>query len=128
MRRTVIEVIAMVVSAIKNCQKTGNTEWEQSHTKKLKSLVSEYLPHGSGLDGIVEVDIEKSSENKVVINIEYHHMDEMGGYDGWTNHSLTCTPSFIHGVDIRITGKDRNQLKEYLVDLFSEHLLKEVVL
>lgn len=128
MKRTVIEAVAMVISAIKNCQKTHNTEWEQSHTEKLESLVSEYLPHGSGLDGIVEVDIEKSTENKIIINVEYHHMDQMGGYDGWTNHSLICTPSFIHGVDIRVTGKDRNQIKEYLVDLFSEHLLKEVVL
>jgi hypothetical protein len=128
MKRTVIESLAFTIGAIKNCQKAGNTEWEQSHTEKLESLVSEYLPHGSGLDGIVEVDIDKSSENKVVINIEYHHMDEYGGYDGWTNHSLICTPSFIHGVDIRVTGKDRNDIKCYLEQIFHEHLSKEVVL
>jgi hypothetical protein len=126
MKRTVIESLALVVGAIQNCKKSNNTEWEQNHTEKLEQVVSEYLPHGSGLDGIVEVDIDKSSENKVVINIEYHHMDENGFYSGWTNHSIICTPSFIHGVDIRVTGVNKNDIKSYLEERFAEHLQREL--
>lgn len=44
--------------------------------------------------------------------------NENGMYDGWTQHSIIVRPSFVHGLDITITGKDRNQIKEYLHDVY----------
>jgi hypothetical protein len=91
----------------------------------IEYLVNEYLPHGSGLDGMVCVDLTRSKSNKIFIDVEYHHMNEVGMYDGWTNHSIVVTPTFF-GVDIRVTGKDRNSIKEYLADLFHSALMDEV--
>lgn len=75
------------------------------------------LPHGSGLDNGVSIDLNRSKSDKIVFNTEFHHMNENGYYDGWTSHSLIVTPKF-GGYDLRITGKNRNGIKEYLYDLF----------
>ncbi len=47
-------------------------------------------------------------------------MDENGYYCGWTEHNLIVTPSFKFGYDMRIPGKDKNQIKEYLYQIFGE--------
>ena len=122
---TVIEAIAVTVMAIKNCQKTGN-EFEESHKNKLQQLIEEYLPHGSGIDGEIGVDIDQSTPEKVVIYFEYHLMDENGCYVGWENYELKCTPSFIYGVDIKIKGKNKNDLKDYFYQLFHSALSEEL--
>jgi hypothetical protein len=53
-------------------------------------------------------------------------MDKTGMYDGWTNHSLIVKPSF-DGLNIRVTGRNKNYIKEYLADLFYEALTQEYV-
>lgn len=47
-------------------------------------------------------------------------------YDGWTDHTVIVTPSLRSGFDIRITGRDRNQTKEYLYEVF-DSALREVI-
>jgi len=57
-------------------------------------------------------------------------MNENGYYDGWTSHTVTVTPGW-NGPELRITGRDRNQIKDYLYDTFHyalcEQLSKEAV-
>lgn len=48
--------------------------------------IIEALPSGSGFDAGTR--IEKSSDFSVVFFTEYHHMNEMGYYDGWTKHTV----------------------------------------
>jgi hypothetical protein len=46
-------------------------------------------------------------------------MNEHGMYDGWTRHAITIRPTF-DGIDVRIGGRDRNGIKEYLADVYRE--------
>jgi hypothetical protein len=46
-------------------------------------------------------------------------MNEGGYYDGWTEHQVIITPSLQHGFDVRVTGQDRNEIKDYLAELFT---------
>jgi hypothetical protein len=91
----------------------------------VEKFVKEYLPSGSGLDGHIGIDYARSNDNRIVIDVEYHHMNEYGMYDGWTNHSIIIKPHFVWGFDLRVTGKDRNDIKEYLANLFTEALHEE---
>lgn len=77
------------------------------------------LPRGSGLDARVEVDEQKSSPSKIIIYLEYHHLNEGGYYDGWTRHKVTVIPCFINGYEMKVSGPNRNEIKTYLYDLFN---------
>jgi hypothetical protein len=75
----------------------------------------EKLPSGSGLDNGIHFNRELSSANKLVFNFSFHHMDEYGGYSGWTDHRMIIQPSFdTIGYSIKITGRDKNGIKDYL--------------
>ena len=80
-------------------------------------------PSGSGIDTGTELDLEATNENRIVFTCGFHHMDENGCYDGWTEHKILIKPTFA-GFDIRVTGRDRNQIKEYLADEFHNWLSK----
>jgi hypothetical protein len=45
-------------------------------------------------------------------------MDEHGHYDGWTEHKLIITLSLPNEFRLSITGRNRNQIKDYLYELF----------
>lgn len=120
----IYQVIAMKTAALNNCIKTGNKEWEEKHGDALDDLEKE-LPRGSGIDAGTTIDREKTTKNKVVLKTEFHHMDENGYYDDWTTHTVIITPSF-DGIDIRITGKNRNEIKDYLNELFHQSLIQHV--
>jgi hypothetical protein len=49
-------------------------------------------------------------------------MNEQGSYDGWTEHTVIVTPSLAMGYRLRITGRDRNGIKEYMHDVFNAAL------
>ena len=81
--------------------------------KKLEALM-DTAPHGFGIDRGVQLLEDESAPNRLVFQCDYHHMDEAGFYVGWTYHKAVVTPDFVFGYSIRITGRDRNQIKEYL--------------
>jgi len=53
-------------------------------------------------------------------------MNENGYYDGWTDHVIHVTPSLTQGFSLRITGTNRNGIKDYLVDIYGTWLDEEV--
>lgn len=93
--------------------------------ERLEMIEREYLPSGSGIDAGCKILVEESHKNRLVIQTEFHHMNEAGFYDGWTSHKVIVTPSLIYGFDLRITGRDKNSIKEYLGDLFFQALDQE---
>lgn len=109
--------LASKVQAYHNCIASNNQEWKDKHEDAINSIC-EALPHGSGLDGKMQIELPESTSKKLVFFFEYHHMDENGFYSGWTEHNLIITPEFGN-YSMRITGRDRNQTKDYLYDLFS---------
>lgn len=118
MSKSVAQAIAVLVEARLNCIKHKNTEVADFNEERLLKIVKETMPSGSGIDNGVKIDLDKCTKNKLVFNFDYHHMNRNGYYDGWTDHTLTVTPEF-NGFDMKISGRDKNQTKEYLYDLFS---------
>ena len=116
MPKTLVQELASAIQARKNCEESNNTVWNGKWAERIREL-SKQLPHGSGIDGDCYVDQDASHADKLVIQTAFHHMDENGFYDGWTQHTVIVTPSF-NGINIRITGQNRNDIKDYLYETF----------
>jgi len=116
--KTLIQEIA------KNCQwhKTVNDNFIDECEDNIEKLQN-FLPSGSGIDSGCKIDIENSGNKKVIITFSFHHLNENGYYDGWTDHKLTAIPTF-NGIELKISGKDKNQVKDYLYELFDYILNK----
>lgn len=122
MARYLYSELAMLVQAYKNCIASHNEVWQDRHEERILSLVKEYLPSGSGFDCGTKLDIEASHGEKLVFTTSFHHMNEGGYYDGWTEHRIVCTPSFS-GVNLRISGRNRNEIKDYMHEVFYQALM-----
>ena len=120
---TLIQTIANALTARANCQRTGNTEWFARWTDTLTGPLTDALPHGSGINGENTIDLDRSTPDKVVIHTAFHHMDENGYYDGWTQHTVTIRPAF-EGLHVTISGPDRNGIKDDLAIVFLDALLE----
>ena len=57
-----------------------------------------------------------------MFRVDFHHMDDNGYYDGWTEHVVTVKPSLCFDIEISVSGRNRNGIKEYILDTF-HHLL-----
>lgn len=124
MNRTVIETIASTLDALTRCP-VGH-KWHDKHHARLTEIEKNYLPSGSGIDCGTKIDRDRSTASRVVFTTEFHHMDGSGMYDGWTEHTVVVRPSFIGGLDLRVTGRDRNGIKDYLADVFNTALRETV--
>ena len=118
--------LAKAIAAKANCIKSGNEEWFDKWDDKINSIISS-LPHGSGIDGRTELD-DKSTGDKIIINSEYHCMNEGGYYDGWINFRLTITGSLMFGFNLNITGNfgKYQDVKDYLHEIFSYDLALDI--
>lgn len=123
-KRPLYREIASMLTAIDNCRKAGNQEWLEKHEATLKHLVDR-LPSGGGIDIGPKLDRDACKLDRLVFTFSYHHMNENGMYDGWTDHVLTVRPSF-DGIDLRISGRDRNQVKDYLYETFQYALTMDI--
>lgn len=118
--KTLAEAIANTVVAYHNCNTTPllNVEWKRNHLNYLRELEQE-LPSGSGWDCGTSLVLDKCGHDRLVMTGSFHHMDsETGMYDGWTNHTITVKASLVFGFNITVSGRNRNDIKDYLVDLF----------
>lgn len=118
----VYRLIASSIDAYKRCIEKGNNEWELKHKDTIKQLVNQFLPSGSGWDNATTFDFDASTGDKLVFYGSFHHMDENGYYDGWTDHTITVKASMIHGILLSVSGRNRNDIKEYLYEIFDECL------
>ena len=116
--------IASLLKSIESCRNTGNKEWEANHAATLEDLMEE-MPSGSGVDSGTKL-LDNSTPDRLVFQADFHHMDENGFYDGWTEHQIIVTPSLAYGFNVRITGRNRNEIKDYLADLFNHIFNMEV--
>lgn len=125
MKRINLSQLANTVQALKSCRLEGKTEWIERHEENLERILSDILPHGSGFDRGCTLNEEESNRDKLVFNVSFHHMDDHGYYDGWTDHNVIVTPEFISGFRLRVTGRNKRDIKTYIAeqfyDLFSTH-------
>jgi hypothetical protein len=121
MEKTLIQAIAETLSAYRWCLERGNdTKVNRERLCALEKL----LPSGSGFDKATRVDVE-STDSKIFMYTSFHHMNEVGYYDGWTDHTVIVTPTFS-GIDITVTGRDKNDIKNYIGEVFYDCLRETV--
>lgn len=123
-RQALYRLIAHCLIAVGNCQRTGNHEWEVIHHERIERFVSRYLPSGGGFDAGTSLDFEKSRPDRLVFSTSFHHMNDHGYYDGWTEHQVIVTPSLAYGFELRITGRNRGDIKELIEQTFDHHLTR----
>ena len=114
--------IAHIVSIINNAD-------SQDHINKAKDILRHIerniLPSGSGFDAGTVILLDECKENKIVLGTDFHHINEVGYYDGWTTHKIVITPCLRFGFDMRISGRDKRNIKEYIGDVFHDVLNAE---
>lgn len=115
------QAIASALSTIERCKSpsanSSQQSWVERHEERLDAMLK-LLPSGSGIDSGTKLLEHECKSNKLVFQADYHHMNDVGMYDGWTQHKVIITPSLEYGYVIRITGRDRNAIKNYLHDVF----------
>ncbi len=116
--QTLIRQIATLIAQRQNCIAAGNQTWLNVATDRLNAIAENRLPSGSGIDAGTAIDLDASTPEKIVFTTEFHHMNENGFYDGWTAHRITVRPAF-DGIAVAVSGRNRNDIKEYLADVFS---------
>ena len=79
-------------------------EYLDSKNEQMEDLVKNYLPSGSGFDGDISID-EKSTDEKIIIRVEYHHMDINGFYDGWSTFKVIITASMAYNYCMQVKGE-----------------------
>lgn len=120
--RTVVQAIAQALLAIDR----SDAEWQAKHEEAIRDLVKKTGPSGGGIDCGTSVDFDRSRPDLLVFQTSFHHMNEHGSYDGWTNHDVIVKPSLAFGFTLRIMGNDRNGIKDYLADVYQQWLSSEV--
>lgn len=121
----VYQAIARKIEAMRNCDKSGNGEWFTRHHDAIDNIMREHMPSGSGFDAGTQFDacehVDNEKDSLAFITC-FHHMNDCGLYDGWTQHTVIVRPSLSHGFTLRVTGRDRNGIKEYISDVFNNAL------
>jgi hypothetical protein len=124
---TLANKLAALIAARANCTKAGNTEWHDRHGERIARLVRTLLPSGGGFDcGTKLCEEECRDGERLVFSTEFHHMDDHGGHVGWTQHKVIVRPSLVFGLDIRVSGRDGNGIKDYIAEMFYSALNAEL--
>lgn len=116
-RLPLYQLLAQALVAHANCVKSNNGEWQDRWTDRIDQM-ERMLPSGAGIDSGTTIDRDASSGEKLVLRTQYHHMNDGGYYDGWTDHTVTVRPSF-DGIDVSVSGRNRNDIKDYLHEVYS---------
>ena len=124
--------LASLLQARKNCLLSNNVEWAEKHEENIINLVEKYMPCGSGFDNGTLFNFEKSNTDRLIFNSSFHYMDNNGYYIGWSDFTITATPSLQFGINVRIKseGKVIKRFyydKDYFMDVFADCLEKEVL-
>lgn len=93
------------------------------------------MPSGSGIDNGVMIDLDGSMllgepqhHEKLVFHSSYHHMNEVGMYDGWTDFSVYVRPSLAHGIHVEVAAtwpEEYEDTADYIAEVFTEALCEE---
>jgi hypothetical protein len=126
MTRPLYQVLATTLEAAFNCEKTGNIEWFGKHQLRLNLLMNEYMPSGSGINAGTSLLFSKQKTGELRFGTSFHHMNSDGYYEGWTSHEIIVTPNLAHGINLKITGPNRNGIKEYLGDVYYAALTQPI--
>lgn len=121
--KTVAARLSELKQQISNCIDSGNTTWQYRAEGEFDQLMRT-APSGSGFDS--GTLLELATDNTLIFNTSFHHMNDHGMYIGWTHHRIVVKAIF-NGFDLRVTGKDKRDIKEYIGEVFYQWLSTEVL-
>lgn len=103
-----------------------NVEHSKDGKAAIEFLCKEFMPSGSGFDSGTTFDFDKSRYNRFVFVTGFHHMNDAGFYDGWTQHSVIVEPDWNSFHVTRVTGRDKRGIKDYIGDTFHHCLMQRI--
>lgn len=118
--KSVAYCLAQSRKAFVACAKERNP-WQSYHANVISWIEEQFLPRGSGYDNGTRFDREKSCDECLVFYTSFHHMNESGMYDSWTEHTVKVQATHC-GVEIHVSGRDRNGVKEMIAEDFGNAL------
>jgi len=123
MKKKLYQAIAGAVLALETQTLRGadGSNWRL----RADTLARHFLPSGSGIDCGTKIDWARTSSARLVFLAPFHHMNENGMYDGWTDHSIIVTAGLALELNIRVTGRNRNNIKDYLAETYQYALTRD---
>lgn len=123
--------IASALAARNNCEDRQMFDVAHEWRDYIDYVVARHAPRGSGFDNGTTLNADCTriggrAPQRLVFDTAFHHMHESGVYDGWTHHQVWVYPWF-DGLDIRITGRDRADIKDYIAEIFHTLASEEVL-
>ncbi len=120
------QAIAAALQARTNCRDGAvlNEEWFHRWDARLDHIARNALPSGSGIDNGTVIYRDDCKPDCIVLATSFHHMNDAGMYDGWTDHVVRVRPSF-DGIALTVSGRNRNDIKDYLAEMFHNVLASE---
>jgi len=129
---TLANLIAITVTARKNCVDSGNKEWEERHSDMLRLIERDLLPSGSGFDFTSHIWNREENE-AFLVSGSYHVMNPDGFYDGWIDFDLYVYPCLISTfrIDCQLSyagelSTPESDHKEYISEVYEECLSRPV--
>ena len=123
-----MQVYRQLAQWSRNYHQVQDEGMRASYEEWITRLVREYLPYGSGIDAGVELDLNASSAERIVLVSSFHMLNDGGYYIGWWDFKVTITPSMVLDFNIRVSScqKDKRLLRPYIAELFSDSLSQVV--
>lgn len=116
--QTNIQQLAACVATIKRLEHPECTAHSMLGAwRDLRDAIMRDAPSGSGIDCGTKLVPERCTPTRVVLSCEFHHMNDAGMYSGWTEHTVTITPTF-ESIHVAVSGRNRNGIKDYLADTY----------
>lgn len=117
-----LPLYSLLASAVKQ-YRSDNPIFEEKGEETIRQIMDSFAPSGSGFDSGISLDLERSKVDRLVFSADFHHMDDNGYYCGWSHHTVVVTPTLLWDTPVlRVTGRDKRQIKEYIGDVFHEFL------
>lgn len=110
--------IAQNLGRIERLHKDGRSDFAERIREDMENFVKANLPRGSGFDMGTTLNFDKSSPDRLVFNTSFHHMNDAGFYDGWTEHEVRVSADLQFGFKLTVGGKDRRAIKAYIAEQF----------
>ena len=102
----------------------GTQQYEERAEERVAELEKK-LPSGSGIDSGTKIDRGPTNANRIVLLVDYHHMNDLGFYVGWATYTVTVNASLAWGIEIQAEGGDADT-REYLEEVFYQALREEI--
>ena len=111
------EALSRAIVARRNAEVSHNTVWVGKWAAHILDIMSG-APSGSGFDNGTHLgNSHKQSDRRLTFATSFHHMNDGGYYDGYSDHLVTIEATF-NGLGIKVSGRDRNNIKEYIAETF----------